>query len=330
MKKLLATVLAASLAVTLCACGGGSGDKGGSTTLPKSIEVQLPASAGGGTDVAGRTLVDYINKNNDTNLTIVNNTDGGGVVAYETIRTNKNDASKILFFHSTMIIKYATGLYDQSPADSFKVAAAGLPTEKGGYVLVVPADKGITDVDGFIEAAKAGELKIGVETGGSSHIMTGIMSKALGIELKIVEAGPDTEKLTALVGGTLDCALVNANQAKQYIEAGKVNALACFSATDEGGRNSVVPDVPSFPELGYTDCVFGTYFYVLCSPDTPDELAEQIHDMYAAAAEDADTKAILESSGFGLSFAPYEDGAGIMKAQQESLVSVCDELGLKQ
>lgn len=328
-KRILTGLLAAALCLGLAACGNGSGKTSGSA-LPKSIEVQLPAKAGGGTDVAGRTLADFINKNSDSNLTIVNNSDGGGVVAYETIRTAKEDGSKILFFHSTMIIKYATGVYDQSPADEFKVAAVGLPTEKGGYVLVTPADKGIDSVDKFVSAGKSGEIKIGVETGGSSHIMCGIMGKSLGINLKYVEAGSDTEKLTALVGGSLDAALVNANQAKQYIEAGKVNALACFSATDEGGRNSVLPDVPSLPELGYKDCVFGTYFYILLPKTASDDTAKAIHDLYEKAATDPATKEILEKSGFGMEIAPYDQGASLMKGQQDTLVAVCDELGLKK
>ena len=237
-KKLILVVLVLAMAFSSIAAA----------SVPKKIEVQLPAKAGGGTDVAGRQLTDWISKNGGTTMTIKNNTDGGGVVAYETIRTAKKDASKILFFHTTMLIKYATGIYNQSPADEFKVAGVGLPTEKGGYVLVVGKDSGVTDLDGFIALAKEknGELRIGVETGGSSHIMSGMLTKELGIDLRTVESGPDTEKLTNLVGGSIDCALVNSNQAKQYIEGDKVNAIACFSATDEGGRNSVLPDVPSF------------------------------------------------------------------------------------
>lgn len=353
-KSIVSLFLASALCLGLAACGGSSSAPASqapasqapasaapasqapasaapaAASLPKKIEVQLPAKAGGGTDVAGRQLAEYINKNSSSNLTIVNNSDGGGVVAYETIRNAKNDASKILFFHSTMIIKYATGVYDQSPADEFKVAAVGLPTEKGGYVLVTPTDKGIDSVDKFVEAGKNGEIKIGVETGGSSHIMCGIMGKALDINLKYVEAGSDTEKLTALVGGSLDAALVNANQAKQYIEAGKVNALACFSATSEGGRNSVLPDVPSFPELGYTDCVFGTYFYVLLPKTADDSVALALHDLYEAAASDPETKDVLEKSGFGMEIAPFEEGAALMHSQQDALVAVCTELGLKK
>ena len=320
MKKFLLVLLAVLLAMTSVASAAG---------LPKKIEVQLPAKAGGGTDVAGRQLTDWINKNGGTTMTIKNNTDGNGVVAYETIRTGKKDGSKILFFHSTMIIKYATKKYQYSPVDEFKIAGVATPTEKGGYVLVVPADSGIASVADFIAAANEKELRIGIETGGSSHIMSGMMSKELGITLRYTDAGSDTEKLTGLVGGSIDCALVNANQAKQYVESGKVNALAVFSATDEGARNSVLPDVPSFKEEGY-NLVFGTYFYVLLPKTADDETAQAIHDVFANAASDPEVKEILEKSGFGMEFAAYEDGPALMQAQQEALVAACHDLGLDQ
>ncbi len=329
MKKLLALAAASALCLSLAACGGGgSTNDDGTVSLPKSIEVQVPASAGGGTDVVARALTTYISSNSNSNMTIMNNTDGGGVVAFETIRTGATDGSEILFFHSTMCIKTATGMYDYSAADDFKVIGAALPTDPGGYVLVVPGESGITDLDGFIAAAQDGSMSIGVETNGSSHIMAGILAGALGVDLNYVEAGADTEKLTALVGGSIGCALVNPNQAKQYVEAGMVNALGCFSATDEGGRSSILPDVPSFYEQGYTDCVYGTYFFVLANKDMDDDTAKAIYDLFAAAAEDPDTVEILNGSGMGMEFAPFEEAQSIVAGQQEQLDAVCAELGI--
>lgn len=341
MKKFLSLVLALALCLSLVACGSsGSNDTAEtpdssaegatetSVTLPKNIEVQVPASAGGGTDVVARALTTYISGNSDSNMTVMNNTDGGGVVAFETVRTGAADGSDLLFFHTTMCIKTASGMYDYSAAEDFKVVGAALPTNPGGYVLVVPGDSGIEDLDAFIEAAKAGGMNIGVETNGSSHIMSGILAGALGIELEYVEAGSDTDKLTNLVGGSIDCALVNANQAKQYIEAGKVNALGCFSATDEGGRNNILPDVPSFVEMGYPDCVYGTYMFVLANKDMDDATAQAINDLFTAAALDPDTAEILENSGMGMEFVPYEEAQGVVADQQEQLSAVCAELGI--
>lgn len=336
LRKVISLFAAVSMCFSLAACGGGTDDSSpsgsggeGSVSLPKNIEVQLPASAGGGTDVTARALTAYINQNSSSNMTVVNNNDGGGVVAFETVRNAKADGSTILFFHTTMSIKAATGLYDKSPSGDFKVIGCGLPENPGGYVLVVPTDSGITDLDGFISAAKdaGGSMMIGVETGGSSHIMAGIMCGKLGIELNYVEAGPDTDKLTALVGGSINCALVNGNQAKQYIEANKVNALACFSSSDEGGRNTVLPDVPSFKEQGY-DCIFGTYFYILANKDMDDATAKAIGQLFTDAAQDETTHEVLVGTGMAMEFVPFEDAQQLIAGQEETLKQVCADLGL--
>lgn len=345
MKKALATLLSAILMLgMLTGCGGStststsdsssSGDTqatAASVKLPKNIEVQLPASAGGGTDVYARTLVNWINTNYDSNLTIINNTDGGGVVAFETIRTAKADASKILLFHTTMCIKTATGVYDYSAAEDFKIIGVTKSDEPGGYVLVVNADSGITSLDEFITAAKSSSdpFKIGVETGGSTHLMSGMLADVLDIPMNYVEAGPDTEKLTALVGNSIECALVNANQAKQYIEAGKINCLGCFSSSDEGGRCSNLPDVPSFIEQGY-DLVYGTRFFLLGPKDMDDATAQAILEMFDAAALADETTEVLKTSGLVNIWLPYEDGPATLKSQQDSLTTVCEQLGLVQ
>ncbi len=325
-KRVLSIVLAGMMAVSaLTGCGAG----GSSSGLPKTIEVLVPAKAGGGTDVMARALSTKIAKDAGINMTVVNNTDGNGVVAMETIRTVKPDASKILQFHTTMLIKSATGVYDKRAADDFKIIAVSQPVEKAQYVLVVPGESGIAALDDFLAAGTAGEVKIGVETGGTSHIMAGLFAKASGINAKFVEAGSDTEKLTALVGGTIDAALVNANQAKQYVESGKAAALAVVSNGEEGARSSVLPDVPSFQEQG-VDCTFTT-LNLFCGPkDMSDELAKQLHDYYAAAAESDEVNEILEPAGMAMEFLSYEDGVQKVQEQQADIDAVVEELGLKQ
>lgn len=326
-KVLAAGVLALSLAASLTACSGGA--KAGEWA--KNVEVQVPAKAGGGTDVMARALATQVAKDAKNTLTIVNNTDGGGVVAMEKVRNAKPDGSTILQFHTTMLIKTATGVYDKTVADDFTVIAVSQGTEVGGYVLVVPADSPYKTVDDFVAAAKAapGTLLFGVETGGSSHIQAGLFAKAAGIDFKYVEAGSDTEKLTALVGKSIDACLVNPNQAKQYVESGKVVGLACVSRDKEGGRSSILPDVPSFIEQGL-DVSFASINLFLGPKGMDQGLVQKIHDYYAAAADNADVKAILEPAGFAMEFFSVEDGLAKVKEQQEQLNGVVKELGLEQ
>lgn len=327
LKVVAASLLAVSLAASLTACSGGA-KKG---QWAKNVEVQVPAKAGGGTDVMARALATQVAKDAGNTLTIVNNTDGGGVVAFEKVRSAKPDGSTILQFHTTMLIKTASGVYDKKAAEDFTVIAVSQGTEKGGYILVVPADSPYQTLDDFVAAAKAapGTFLFGVETGGSSHIQAGLFAKAADIDLKYVEAGSDTEKLTALVGKSIDACLVNPNQAKQYVESGKVTPLACVSRDSEGGRSSVLPDVPSFIEQGL-DVSFASINLFLGPKGMDQELVQKIYDYYKGAAANPDVVAILEPAGFAMEFFSIEDGLAKVKEQQETLNAVVEELGLKQ
>lgn len=325
-KQMLSAVLAGVMAAAMLTGCSGGGEKGG---LPKVIEVQVPAKAGGGTDVMARALSTKVSKDAGVNMTVVNNTDGGGVVAMETVRTSKNDGSKILQFHTTMLIKTATGVYDKSAAGDFKIIGVSQGTDKAQYTFVVSADSGMATLDEFLEAAKGKEMKLGVETGGTSHIMTGMFAKAAGINAKYVEAGSDTEKLTALVGGTIDGAMVNANQAKQYVESGKAVALAVVSNGEEGARSTVLPDVPSFEEQG-VDCTFATV-NLFCGPkDMSEETAKKLYDYYAAAALSDEVNETLKPAGMAMEFMSYEEGPKLVAELQASINEVVEELGLKQ
>lgn len=327
MKKKVLSVMAAGILVmaSLTGCGGGSSASG----LPKTIEVQVPAAAGGGTDVMARALTTQISQDAGINMTVVNNTDGSGVVAMETVRTAKPDASKLLQFHTTMLIKTATGVYDKSAAEDFKIIGVSQGVEKAQYTLVVPGDSDTTTMDAFLEKGKSQEIKVGVETGGTSHIIAGLFVQASGINARFVESGSDTEKLTALVGGTIDAAFVNVNQAKQYVESGKAIALGVVSNGEEGARSTVLPDVANMQEQG-VDCTFTT-LNLFCGPkDMSDELAKQLYDYYAAAAASDGVNEILQPAGMAMEFLPYEDGQAKVAEQQESITSVVEMLGLKQ
>ena len=205
-------------------------------SLPKNIEIQVPAKAGGGTDVMARTISQEIASVSGSNLTIINNMDGAGVVAMETVRTAAGDGSKILQYHSSMLINSATGIYDKNVFDDFKIIGVSQGTEKAMFVLVTSAASKMDTLDKFIEYGLANEVKMGVQTGGSMHIASGIIARETGINAKYVEAGSDTEKLTALVGGTIDCCLVNVNQARQYVESGKAYGIAVVTNGEEGAH----------------------------------------------------------------------------------------------
>ena len=327
-KRLFTGLVITAMCAALMGCGTSGGSKS-SGELPKSIEVQVPAKAGGGTDVMARTLGQEVAAQTGSNVTIVNNTDGGGVVSMETVRTAKGDGSKILQYHATMLIKSATKVYDKTATDDFKVFAVSQGTEKGQYILVTSADSDMKTIEDFVNKGKSGEIKMGIETGGTTHVITGLMAKAAGINVKYVESGSDTEKLTALVGNTIDACIVNVNQAKQYVESGKANALAVVTNGEDGARSSVLPDVPSLIESGI-DCSFVSYNIFAGPKDMDEAVAKKLYDAYAAAAQSKAVNEVLEPAGMAMEFLPYEEGPKKLAEMQSDINAVVAELGLVQ
>lgn len=328
-KKVVGLVLAGVIALSATGCGGGTAKSG---EWAKNVEIQVPAKAGGGTDLMARALANKISADSGSVITIVNNTDGGGVVACEKAAAGKKDGSTLMQWHLTMLIKTAAGVYNKTAAEDFTIIGVAVPKDPANNVLVVSGDSPYNTLDDLISAAeeKPGELMFGVETGGTTHIQTGLFARAAGIDVKYVEAGSDTEKLTALVGNSIDACFVNGNQAKQYVESGKARAIAAISNTQEGGRSSILPDVPSFIEQG-VDFSFMMLNVVLVGPkDMDPELAAKIHDYYAEAAKDEEVNKTLAPAGMEMEFLTMEEGLNTIKEMQASINAVVEELGLKK
>jgi putative tricarboxylic transport membrane protein len=297
------------------------------TKWANKVEVYVPAKAGGGTDVMARTLATQIAKETKRSLTIINNTDGGGVVPMEAVRNAKPDGSKILQFHTTMLIKSASGLYNKKAAEDFTVLGVSYNPDPSGWILVVGANSPYNTVQDLINASKTKQLLMGVETGGTIHLITGMLALETGANFKYVEAGSDTEKLTALVGGSIDGCFVNVNQARQYLEAEKVKGLVLLSSDKAGSRNPIIPSIPSLVELGI-DVYFSSVNLFLGPKGMDPAIVNEIYDSYSKAALSDEVNKILIPANFNMVFFPQEEGIAFIREQQAMLDRVVAELGL--
>ena len=87
-KSVLGMILAGIMAVSVTGCGGSAAKDG---EWAKNVEIQVPAKAGGGTDVMARALANKVSGESGSTITIVNNTDGGGVVHPDTVASDHAD-----------------------------------------------------------------------------------------------------------------------------------------------------------------------------------------------------------------------------------------------
>ncbi len=327
-KWLLVLVIVSIAMSAMAGCSSGS-DK---SDWAKNVELYVPAKAGGGTDVVARAYSTQVSKDSGKTITIVNNADGGGVVSLETVRNAPKDGSKLCFYHTSMLITSATGLYDKNLLDDFTVIKSYESDAEGTYALVVRSDGPYKKLEDLMNAAKATPDKviIGVQTGGMTHLMGGTLNRDAGVQFKLAEAGSDTEKLTALVGGSIDAAMVNTNQAKQYVEAGKATVLAVVSKGENGGRSPVFPDVLSFAEQGYKSMFFNSIMFVIGPKDMDPAVVKEIGDYFASAAGNEEVVGILKKAN--MNFMAMDDAVAkdVLGKMASSINTTVNELGLKK
>ena len=241
MKKVCAMLLALVLSLSLAACGGAGNSSaadptGEKLTFPKgAIQLYCPFKAGGGTDLIARVLVEYINKTYNTNIVVVNQTDGGGAVCYNTVKNAKADGHVLLYSHSSMFGTYLAGGHDVDPAKDYEYINGS--SISGGYYLDVPANSPFKTVTDLVDYCKAhpGEVTLGVQAGSMSNYIIAEFAANAGIEFKYVETGSgDADRVAGLLGNMFQVSLVNAAQTTSYVESGDLRCLCCLS--EKGNR----------------------------------------------------------------------------------------------
>lgn len=290
------------------------------------VQLIVPATAGGLADRHARIVADYLQKETGGSFAVVNQPDGGGVVAYDTVNKAKPDGNILLFYHSNFLINCATGMYDASPIDDFTTIAA---LESGGDMIVVTrADSPYQTLEDYVNDALArpGEVSFGIQAGGASHFLAGLLSKDKKIEFNLIEVGNETEKVQALLGGFVDACHLGPAAARQYIDSGDLRVL-CSSGS------KVDPNFPDFipaAEQGLPSAIYVPYFWLMGPKGMDPALVEKINAAFKNMETDADVAELLKGQASSYEYKDIPESEAFMKEQWEMHLDVGRDLGLVQ
>lgn len=203
-----------------------------------TVRVFVPASPGGGTDTGARIFAEFFQKHSDASVAIVNQPAGGGVVAAQSVAEGATDGSVLFFFHAAL---HTANLFGQSPFSwqSFTPLAT---ISEINEVYAVRSDAPFGTIEELVLYAQdnPGEVNIGSQLGGTTQVKGEALNQAAGGAMRIVDAGTESDRITALLGGQVDVISMSVGNAKQYVEDGQMTVLALMNATPD-------PAAPEFP-----------------------------------------------------------------------------------
>ena len=312
-KRLLATVLAAGLVLSMTGCGSsqtqattaaettkaaasseaattkGSEAAGteaaASTWKPTTtVSIVVPAGAGGNTDLSARVFAEYAKRMTGADFIVVNANGAAGSVAANQVRSAAADGHTFLYGHNLVNVANIAGVTDYNYT-AFKL---------GPTFALDPAQQFYANpekyktLDDFIKAAKAnpGKLKACTEVGAYTYYELLAFEKVAGIDLDLVDVGSNSDKVAAMLSGQVDLMPGAYINCKDYLEAGQ---FVCLGAPTKE-RYELIKDIPTLTEQGvdlvYPNCEFSFYF----PKDTSDDVIAWYDQLVKKMTEDPEVK----------------------------------------
>ena len=277
MKKrsLFAIILSASLLLGGCANTPKSNDSenqdgSAATSYPeKSVQFIIPYAAGGGTDTLCRLLASSMEKSWGESFLIANKPGGLSQVGLTELSGADPDGYTIgALSNLDHILVLFTGENVSYDYESFDYLGAINTTAN---VLMASKDSGFTDLQQMIDYAKEHPGELTVAVSGKTHVAeVSLFEQAAGIQLTTVMQDGGGDSLNAIMGGHVDCAVLDKNYVAQ-VEGQGINTLATFA----GEAIPTIPDIPTMNRLGY-DVSTETYRVIVAPAGTPKEIEDAI------------------------------------------------------
>jgi tripartite-type tricarboxylate transporter receptor subunit TctC len=200
---------------------------------------------------------------------------------------------------------------------------------RGGLVLVSNPSFPAKTLPELVAHVKANPGKVSVASyspGSLSHVLGLLLNQAAGIDLQHVGYKGSTPALTDVMGNHVPLMFDGIGTSLPLIRSGKIKAFAVSTPK----RSPVLPDVPTFRELGYPALEALAWMGLWCPPDVPAAAQARVREAALKALATPAVRTRLLELGFDVG-APrsVDEMTASLKADSERVGAVLKSIGFK-
>ena len=261
----------------------------------KPIKLLVPFAAGGTTDIIARVIAEPLGKELGQVVVVENRGGGGGAIgALETARQKPDGYNLGIATLSSMATNPA--INPKTPYDPIKDFTPIINIAATPNVIAVNPKFPGTDYKSFEAHLKKnpGKYSYGSSgTGGVQHMLMELYKSLTQIDMVHVPyrgAGP---ALNDAVAGQIPMVLDNLPSALPFIKDKRLVAIAVAAPQ----RLAVLPDVPTFKEVGLEQVNRMAFYGILGPKNMPKELVEKINAATRKALQDPAVRKRIEDTG---------------------------------
>jgi putative tricarboxylic transport membrane protein len=319
--------MAVGLAATACAdSGGGGGGGGGGNRQMTGLKILVGTAPGGGFDQTARAAAKAMEDARlARNVEVQNLPGAGNTIALQRL-VNEKGNGKVL---QQMGLGLVGGVYtNKSKATLGQTTPVAKLTEEP-EIVVVNKDSPYQSFEQLLSAWKAdpGKLAVGGGSapGGPDHLAPMLIAKTAGIQprqVNFVSYDGGGELLAAVIGGQVAFGVTGVGETKDQIEAGEIKALAVTSAEPVQGL-----DAPTLKDQGI-DLEFTNWRGWIAPGELNEEDKQALIDLATKMHDSQQWKDALAQYGWTDAFMVGDEYAAFLKAEDQRVGEVLDELGL--
>ena len=293
----------------------------------RPIALVAPFPPGGVADLTARPVAAALEKVLKNPVGVVNKTGAAGAVGMQYVATSKPDGYTLLLALSSIsIIPEADKLFGRQPAFTVDQFAPIALISADPTVLVVRAESPWKTAKDFIEDGRRRPGQISFSSSGiygTLHMAMELLAHSADIKLRHVPYGGAGPALTAILGGHVDALASGPAVVLPHIKSGKLRALAGWGDK----RVAVLPELPTFKELGYPDAEFYIWAGVFAPKGTPEPALAKLREALRQAVEDAEFKGAMDKLQTPVAFKQGEEFQRFFDADARRLAEGVRKVG---
>ena len=293
----------------------------------KPINFIVPYGAGGSADSRSRQIAQKMSVILKQPIVVDNKPGAGGNIGTEVIVRAAPDGYTIGMGNFAPMAVNKT-LFSNLRYDPEVDLTPIILVEKGPLVLVVNPNSPYKTVQEIVVAAKA---KPGVLTfssggiGGSHQLSAELFELNAGIQMIHVPYKSGSAALTDLMAGNVDLMFDQMYSAVPSIKADKIRPLAITSKK----RSPLLPNVPSFVELGYPKVEVLNWQGLIAPKGTPKAIIDKLNAAANEALKDPQLRDIMLSQGNEIGGGSPAEFATLIKSESAKWSTVVKTANIK-
>ena len=291
----------------------------------RALRLVVTVPPGGAADFIARLVGGKLSESLGQPVLVENRGGAGGTIAADAVAKAAPDGYTVL---QNSITTHGVGphLYSKLPYDPVKdfTPVSGLALLP--LIMAVNTELPVKSVAELVAHSKANNLNFASSgNGGAPHMAAELFKSVTGAPLTHVPYKGSGPAVADLVGGRVQIMFDAAPSLIAHIRSGRLRVLAAASAE----RNRLLPEVPTFGELGYPKVAVSLWYGLLAPAGTPKPIVEKLNREVAKALGSPDVREKLLAQGAEPMPGTPQAFASFMQDEMAKWAPVVKQAGVK-